>query len=30
VSDISRHYIRVLIVWAAVLASLYGFQEYFS
>jgi hypothetical protein len=30
VNDISRRYIRVLIVWAAILASLYGFQEYFT
>jgi hypothetical protein len=28
--DIRRNYIRVLIVWAAVLAALYAMQEYFS
>ena len=28
--DIRRSYIRVLIVWAAVLAALYAMQEYFS
>ena len=29
-TDIRRSYIRVLIVWVAVLVSLYAFQEYFS
>ena len=28
--EIRRSYIRVLIVWAAVLAALYALQEYFS
>jgi hypothetical protein len=27
---IERHYVRVLIVWAAVLAALFTFQELFS
>lgn len=25
-----RNYVRVLIVWAAVLAGLYAFQQYFG
>lgn len=29
-TDIRRSYVRVLIVWIAVLVSLYVFQEYFS
>jgi len=30
VTPVERHYVRVLIVWAAVLAALYAFQEVFS
>jgi hypothetical protein len=29
VTPIFRSYIRVLLVWAAVLAALFAFQEYF-
>lgn len=29
-SDIRPSYIRVLIVWAVVLAALYAFQQYFT
>jgi hypothetical protein len=29
-TDIRRSYVRVLIVWVAVLLALYVFQEYFS
>jgi hypothetical protein len=29
-SDPRRSYVRVIIVWIAVLAALYAFQEYFS
>jgi hypothetical protein len=28
-ADIRVHYVYVLVVWAIVLAALYGFQEYF-
>lgn len=28
--DIRKSYIRVIVVWVIVLASLYAFQEYFS
>jgi hypothetical protein len=27
---IERHYVRVVIVWAAVLVALYAFQELFA
>lgn len=27
---IERHYVRVLVVWVAVLAALFAFQELFS
>jgi len=27
---IERHYVRVVIVWAAVLVALYAFQELFT
>jgi hypothetical protein len=30
VTDIRRHYVRVLVVWAAVLIALFAFQQYFS
>jgi hypothetical protein len=30
VTSVERHYVRVVIVWAAVLAALYSFQELFS
>jgi hypothetical protein len=30
VTAIERHYIRVVVVWALVLAALYAFQEIFS
>jgi len=30
VSDMSRSYVRVLVIWAVVLAALYAFQEFFS
>jgi len=30
VTRIERHYVRVVIVWVAVLAALYAFQEIFS
>jgi len=30
VTRIERHYVRVIIVWVAVLAALYAFQEMFS
>lgn len=29
-SDVRKHYFRIIVVWAATLASLYAFQEYFS
>ena len=29
-TGIRRGYVRVLILWVAVLAALYAFQEYFS
>jgi hypothetical protein len=29
-SDMRRSYVRVLVVWVAVLAALYVLQEYFS
>jgi hypothetical protein len=28
--DARRRYVRVLVVWTAILMSLYGFQRYFS
>jgi len=30
VSDIRRSYLRVVVVWALVLAALFAFQQYFS
>jgi hypothetical protein len=30
VSDVRRHYVRVVVVWAIVLAALFAFQQYFS
>jgi hypothetical protein len=30
VTSIERHYVRVVVVWVAVLAALYAFQEFFS
>jgi hypothetical protein len=30
VSDIRRSYLRVTIIWVAVLLALYAFQQYFS
>jgi hypothetical protein len=30
VTHVQRHYVRVLVVWAVVLAALYVFQELFS
>jgi len=30
VTDIRRSYVRVVIVWAFVLAGLFAFQEYFG
>jgi hypothetical protein len=30
VSDIRKHYVRVVIVWVLTLAALYAFQQYFS
>ena len=29
-SRIRRHYVRIILVWALTLASLYAFQQYFS
>jgi hypothetical protein len=28
-SNIRKHYLRVVVVWAITLAALYAFQEYF-
>jgi hypothetical protein len=30
VTDVRRHYVRVLVVWVLVLAGLFAFQQYFS
>jgi len=30
VTRIGRSYLRVLVIWVAVLVALYAFQEYFS
>jgi hypothetical protein len=30
VIGMSRSYVRVIVVWALVLAALYAFQQYFS
>jgi hypothetical protein len=30
VTDIERHYVRVVLVWVGVLAALFAFQELFS
>jgi len=29
-TDIRRSYLRVIIIWAVVLAALFAFQDYFS
>ena len=29
-SDVRKHYLRVLVVWVLTLAALYAFQQYFS
>lgn len=29
-SRVRKHYLRIIIVWAVTLASLYAFQQYFS
>lgn len=29
-SDVRKHYVRVIVVWVITLAALYAFQEYFS
>jgi hypothetical protein len=29
-SDIRKHYFRVIVVWVGTLAALYAFQQYFS
>ena len=29
-SDIRKHYVRVVVVWVVTLAALYAFQQYFS
>jgi hypothetical protein len=30
VTSMERNYVRVLVVWVAVLCALYAFQQYFS
>jgi hypothetical protein len=30
VSDVRKHYVRVVVVWTLTLAALYWFQQYFS
>jgi hypothetical protein len=30
VSDVRKHYLRVVVVWAITLAALYALQQYFS
>jgi len=30
VTDVRRRYVRVIILWALVLAALFAFQQYFS
>lgn len=29
-TDAGRRYVRVIVIWTAVLLALYAFQEYFS
>jgi hypothetical protein len=29
-TDIRKHYIRIVVVWVATLAALYALQQYFS
>jgi hypothetical protein len=29
-SDVRKHYLRVIVVWVITLAALYAFQQYFS
>ena len=29
-SDVRKHYARVIVVWVLTLAALYAFQQYFS
>jgi len=29
-SDVRKHYVRVIVVWVLTLAALYAFQQYFS
>ena len=29
-SDVRKHYLRVIVVWLATLSALYAFQQYFS
>ncbi len=29
-SDVRKHYLRVIVVWAVTLAALYAFQQYFG
>ena len=29
-SDVRKHYLRVILVWIATLTALYAFQQYFS
>jgi hypothetical protein len=30
VTAMRRHYVRVIVVWACVLAALFAFQQYFT
>jgi hypothetical protein len=30
VSDVRKHYLRVVVVWVITLAALYALQQYFS
>ena len=29
-SDVRKHYVRVVVVWVVTLTALYAFQQYFS
>ena len=29
-SDVRKHYVRVIVVWVVTLSALYAFQQYFS
>jgi hypothetical protein len=29
-SDVRKHYVRVIVVWVLTLSALYAFQRYFS